>query len=63
LPGTGLEIGHSNALITEQIDLYFLGRYIEIEKKIISKNKKFSEVGGLFYSIFMSSPISIYGKI
>jgi SAM-dependent methyltransferase len=63
LPGTNLEIKHSNALMTEQVDICLLGISIEIEEKITSKNKKFSDAGGLFHSIFMSSPISIYAEV
>ena len=59
MPGSKLEIKGSNSLLIEDIGLCLLTLSPDSENKVIAKNKKFIENGGVFASVFKLSENSI----
>jgi len=55
MPGSRLKICGSAALLEENVKLCLLGFSPEKEDKVIEKNQKFSQAGGVFASIFPAS--------
>lgn len=55
MPGSGLGIRPSDALVKENIGLCLLGLRPDVEDKIINKNRRYVERGGSFASIFPAS--------
>jgi SAM-dependent methyltransferase len=55
LPGSGLPIVGSEALVRERITLCLLSLNPDYEDKVIAKNQAFVEAGGAFHSIFPGS--------
>lgn len=60
LPGSGLPVLPSTALIDENIALCLLSMSPESEKKVISAKHEYAARGGRFGSIFPSSPIAFW---
>lgn len=56
LPGSGLEILPSAALLERHIGLCLLGLAPEVEPKIVAKNAAFIAAGGSFRSLLAASP-------
>ena len=59
LTESNLVIQTSKALYKKEISIFLLAVGSEGEVKIINKNKTFVDKGGVFYSIFPFSNISI----
>ncbi|MDD2752730.1 MAG: class I SAM-dependent methyltransferase [Candidatus Omnitrophica bacterium] len=55
MPGSRLPISGSGALLEQNVKLCLLGFSPEKEDKVIQKNQKFTEDGGIFASIFPAS--------
>jgi hypothetical protein len=60
LPGSGLPVLPSTALIDENIDLCLLSMSPESEKKVMSAKHEYAARGGRFGSIFPSSPMAFW---
>ena len=60
LPGSGLPVLPSAALIDENIALCLLSMSPESEKKVISAKHEYASRGGRFGSIFPASPIAFW---
>lgn len=61
LPGSGLPISPSAALLEKNIRLCLLCLSIEIEDKVVARNAAYSAAGGRFLSIFPGSGRSLLG--
>lgn len=59
LPGSGLPIRSSAALLTGNIELALLSVNPEAEVKIMARNSAFTEQGGIFASIFPASQYAL----
>lgn len=58
MPGSALRVRPSSVLMDEKIDLCLLSLSPESEKKVIAAKHEYALRGGLFRSIFASSPIA-----
>jgi hypothetical protein len=63
LPGSGLPIRPSSALLDENIDTCLLCLSPESERKVIAGQHRFLNNGGRFRSIFALSPIALVGAL
>lgn len=58
MPGSGVPVRPSSALMDEKIDLCLLSLSPESEKKVVAAKKDYLDQGGRFLSIFALSPIA-----
>lgn len=59
LPGSGLPIVGSDALVSEDIKLCLLSVHPQVEDRVIENNQSFAENGGAFASIFPTSTMAL----
>jgi hypothetical protein len=59
LPGSGLPIVGSDALISEDIKLCLLSVHPQAEDRVIENNQGFTEHGGAFASMFPRSKLAL----
>jgi hypothetical protein len=59
MPGSGLPIYESGALLDRNIKLCLLSVNAESEDRVIEKNRAFTDAGGIFHSIFPASQYAL----